>query len=344
MPEPPEVSFHRFFRTLSAVQKRSVRGKHDIREPEFDQSVVRLLLGIQKMMNDALAAEAKDVPDHAPHGPFHFDYVDADYPNAMAFSHDGYSFIGITTPFVKLLLDVARCLARSSELRQLLAIAPQSEDDDRLVAVFARLQVNSIVAHEWAHHVHGHVPQVAEPTPFDEFAGMDGNLDQQARELDADGYSAYLILSNLFESPERIGVLEQIGSDTANEADQDERLLGLFLCAHAGQFFARPYTSIAQRPAHDRSHPPSALRMDAIVQHAIGWCKQRREHLVDCSTLRNLGFFVNAVAHATTIFHGGVSWDEDIAFLRSPDGRTYCERLNRKLQTLKDNLGSASQT
>ena len=338
MAEEPAVLFHRYFSTLSAVQRNTYRGKCDVCEPTFDPSVISLLLGIQSMMNGALAAENKHIPDHVPHDPFYFDYIDSEEPNAIAFCYEEYSFIGITVPFVERCLQVARGLATSSDVVRLIGTPPQYRGSDRLVAAFTRLQLSSIIAHEWAHHVHGHVPSGHDGALFAEFAAHDGSLDLQARELDADGYSAYLILANLFASPERLSALQSIGCEHKIATAQDESLFAFFVCAIEGQLSARPFVPIHERSVYERTHPPPALRMNSIIEHARGWCRHNRPGLLHCPTMKNLGVLMTAVGAVTWQMNGGVNWDEDIRFLKSDEGRNYCDELNERVNRLKDEL------
>jgi hypothetical protein len=337
---PPEVLFHRYFSTLSAIQRKTYRGKSDICEPAFDPSIVSLLLGIQSMMNSALAAENQHVADHVPHDPFYFDYVDSEDPNAIAFCYEGYSFVGITVPFVRRCLQVARGLAAGSDVVRLIGAPPEYCGSDGLLAAFARLQLFSIVAHEWAHHVHGHLAAGEDGAPFAEFADHEGNLDLQARELDADGYSAYLILANLFDSPERVSALQGIGCEQKSAAEQDESLFALFVCALEGQLSARPFLQIHEKSVYERTHPPPALRMNSIVLHAQGWCRQNRPDLLNCHTMKNLGPIMTAVGSVTWQMNGGVSWDDDVRFLRSEEGQRYCDVLTQKVNRLKDELSA----
>jgi hypothetical protein len=75
-----------------------------------------LLIDIQRMMNDALAAgQQSTLTDGTPHR-FYFDYIDADVPNALACSYAEYSFIGVTIPLTTLLWDICNRLSASREL------------------------------------------------------------------------------------------------------------------------------------------------------------------------------------------------------------------------------------
>ncbi len=60
------------------------------------QELGSLLAVIQRVLNEALFNEKRDVPEHVDHPPFHLDYIDAAESNAHAFNTEEYSFIGLT--------------------------------------------------------------------------------------------------------------------------------------------------------------------------------------------------------------------------------------------------------
>lgn len=342
MTAPPEVIFHRYFSTLSAIQRRTHRGKLEIREPEYSAQVVDLLLGVQATMNGALGAEAKN-PDHVPHDPFHFDYIDADEANALAFCFGGYSFIGITVPFVLKLLDVGRHLGDSDDVLRLIGIQTVPRRREAIAAAFTRMQLMSVVAHEWSHHVHGHVPVGEDGALFDEFGGNDGNFDFQARELDADGYAAWLVLANTLESPERQSLLELIECSEQMAERQDDCLLAFFFCATAAQLLSRPFVSVVERPVQLRTHPPASLRMNSVIHHALGWLQMYRPMLLKRTPLAEIGRYVQVVEREMASFNGGVTWRDDVEFLKSAEGQIYTTTLNDKIAALKVEIQARKQ-
>src|SRR5712691_5865314 len=125
---PPEVVFHRFFRSkdLGPIDRQDYRGKKDL---DVLQPAVRsLLTSIQEALNEAFRNEKKGVPKHVDHPPFHFDFVDSRIPNALAFRFEDFSFIGITMPLVDILWDACDRLSRSEAVAAALGIplAPEA--------------------------------------------------------------------------------------------------------------------------------------------------------------------------------------------------------------------------
>lgn len=89
---PPEVLFHRYFQSRPHLQRDGYRGKADLDRLPPQPLPVSLLESLQGMMNEALVHENTNIPEHVDHDPFHFDYIDSNDPNALAFCSDGYSF------------------------------------------------------------------------------------------------------------------------------------------------------------------------------------------------------------------------------------------------------------
>ena len=90
---PPEIPDGYFKSVLrSPVDRENYKGKQDLEllEPKLRS----LLVGIQNTLNEALRLKKPNVAGHVDHPRFHFDYIDLKVPNALAFQHDGSSFIG----------------------------------------------------------------------------------------------------------------------------------------------------------------------------------------------------------------------------------------------------------
>lgn len=57
------------------------------------------------------------------------------------------------------------------------------------------------------------------------------------------------------------------------------------------------------------------------------WCYQNRQALHQWLTLQPFQRLMNMVATATWGMNGGDDWSEQIAFLKSPEGRAYAETV-----------------
>src|SRR5262249_40525706 len=114
VPLPPEVSFDRYFRGLKPSDQRAYEGKYDLEALE-NQNLKEALSRLQRGLNFALGNE-RPVQEHQHHPPFHMDYVRSHHVNALAFRHEGYSFVGLTMPLVETTFRLCIRLAQSADL------------------------------------------------------------------------------------------------------------------------------------------------------------------------------------------------------------------------------------
>lgn len=331
---PPEVLFHRYFQTLNPTDRETYKGKLDL--DRLEQPLVRsLLTDIQNAFNEALHGEKKDVPEHVDHPPFHLDYINSSAPNALAFRYGGYSFVGITLALINMLWDVCFHLSRSEAIAQLLGIKVTPEEYEALHVVLFRTQLSFVVSHEFTHHVHGHVcPRESESIFPSEILddGRIGSLEQQALEVDADGYAAYHVLANLIDGTGRAHAVSLLNLETQPSSVQDEALFSCFVVAVGAYLFVRPPQALNPANIYEVTHPPQAARMNCLMQQAIKWCRQNRPSLETWMTLDRFQKLMNAVAEATWGMNGGTDWAAQTEFLRSEHGVEYFRRLDSRLK------------
>ncbi len=330
---PPEVLFHRRFQRLRRQEDRELyRGKADLDRLPGEPLPVKLLEDLQTMLNAALAGE-KDVPEHADHEPFHFDYVDSDEPNALALCGDGHSFIGVTIPLLDRLWQSASRVADSADVATLLNMQLSEAErtsmnvQQRIAVGVFRLELLFIVLHEWTHVVHGHVRPDDAGFANEVLARNDGNIEQQARESDADGYAAYHMLENIINGPERAHVVSVLAMGDKTVDVQEKLLLCCFIIAVAAYLFTCEPQEVNSETAYTFQHPPQALRMNLLMKSVKTWCYQNRQTLHEWLTLQPFQRLMNLVATATWGMNGGDDWSEQIRFLKSPDGMAYAERV-----------------
>lgn len=223
---PPEVLFHRYFQ--NPTPPSSYRGKFDI--GSLAPSVESVLTDIQNSYNEAL--NAKD--DGAVQGdrpPFHFDYIDSDIQNALAFGYAGYSFIGITSALVGRISEICLHLSRSKRVAASLRTRLTLEGCEAIHTLLFRIACNFVVSHEYAHHRNGDVDLTSsESTVFSEIMDGDnvGDLDRQAMELDADAYAAIIVVKNIVERQRAVRLL-RLEAESVDA--QDEVLHSSFVVA-----------------------------------------------------------------------------------------------------------------
>ena len=331
-PIPAEVAFDRYLRTHTPY-----RGKQDLER--LSQVELRSLLGlIQQAFTLALANEKQDVPEHVDHLPIHFDFIDSDSPNAHAFCDEAhaYAYIGVTMSLVYQLGEVSVAISRSEEVTDLLNVPMTVAVRDGLHAMLFQTLWTFVAGHEYAHIVHGHSQQRGERSvTFSEFQDKDeiGDLDDQIMELDADGYGGvYHVLSNLFRDDARKHALSALQIDAKTEGYQDEVLLCCFVVAVGGFLFARPPVDVKTADVYKLTHPPQLVRLNYIMEHAIGWCRQNRPALVGWMTPPRFRMLMQPVASAIWGPRGGESWKNQIAFLESEPGKEYVRKLGENLR------------
>ena len=133
------------------------RRRHDL--SSLNPTLRDQLRAIQQSFNFALRNEKRGILGHVAHPPFHIDYVDADVESATAFRCAGYSFIAVAVSLMYSMSDVCLALSKSPEVAQALGIQHSSDDYNQLHGVMFSSLSGFIIAHEYTHHVYGHLSE-----------------------------------------------------------------------------------------------------------------------------------------------------------------------------------------
>jgi hypothetical protein len=330
MVDPPEVVFDRFLRNNIPAQYRGTfKGKLDL-EAVLEPDVRTLLIAIQSALNEALRNEKRDVLEHVPHPPIHFDYVEASVSNAIAFRSEQYSFIGVTMPLVCALWDSCAHLSRSTEVAALLGTALDPESQEKMISLLFATQLTFVVSHEYTHIVHGTLATAPDSIFVDDFVGAgEGSLMVQAHEIDADGYGVYHLLEDLLNGARRSQSVKLLDLEAKPETVQEAILFASFVIAVGAFFYIRPPIAVDSIDVYELDHPPQAARMNFVMHYATTWAKQKRPHLASGMTLDRFQQLLYAVASATWGMNGSSNWQTQTAFLQSEEGSTYINELDR---------------
>jgi len=342
MAVPPEVAFNRFFQELYPYvppvrpedrDPRLYRGRHDL--SGLPPTIQTQLHSIQEMYNGALDNEKQGVPEHVKHPPFHVDYVDSSIQNALAFRHESYSFIALTLPLIFAISDVCMLASKSAKLAILLGVQPSPDEYNDVHAVLFYMLAGFVVGHEWTHHVHGHVSGMETVFP-DEVLTTHclGDIEGQVKEIAADGYSAFHVLTNFIEASSSPMLTFLPGEDTVQ---RDQVLFSLFVIAVGAYLFFSPAPDLARTDLYTLTHPPQAVRMRFIMFEASIWCQHNRPGL-DAWMRGHFLTLMGAVAEATLGAAGARVWAEQLAFLRSEAGIRYTNTLEARLKAYKEAL------
>jgi hypothetical protein len=240
---PAEVAFDRYLRNHTPYL-----GKQDL-DRLAQQELGSLLAVIQRVLNEALFNEKRDVPEHVDHPPFHLDYIDAAGSNAHAFNTEEYSFIGLTIRLIYDFGDLCVRLSNSGQISNTLGIESTADLRNGLQAVLFQNLLSFVVSHEFTHIVHGHVDRRgAASVSFNEVHddGEVGNLEEQTMEADADGYAAYHLLANMIDGGARSQAVTALKIRDRTAEAQDEILFSCFVVAVGAFLFARRPVDVDQ--------------------------------------------------------------------------------------------------
>jgi hypothetical protein len=276
----------------------------------------QFLVDIQDVLNDSRREASTDVGHHVEHPPFYVDYIDSDVENAIAFRHEGFSFIGLTEPLIKRLWCVCDALTRVA-VDALRPALPMPIDPDASREVLFRLVLFFIVAHEYTHHVHGHT------------SCTDSNLEGQSLEIDADGYATFLVLRAIFQGPARKLSLELLTLELEPKTTQDNVLVSFFIMAVGAFFLTRPPATATPSNVYTSEHPLQVVRMNCLVREIHRWCTQDNREVSEWLTMERLNFLMGIVSKAILGPGPANGWIAQSEFLSSKQGEEYLKKLDQ---------------
>ena len=330
---PPEIILDRFVKAGSFPP--GYIGKLDI-ERVKSPSLRTFLEGLQVETNEALGTENANATGGVVHPPIHFDFLDSTIPNAHAIPLDDYWFIVLTLPLVISVSETAKALSRSERVLQLLNLKTEEmQHRDILWSFFGQILLLFLTAHEYTHLVHKHQAGTALSRMWTEFVVPDeqGAIDSQAKELNADSYSAYLNLAFLLRSERRERALLQLGREKLLRRNADELIVSCYLLALMA-FFRMRWPINVSAPLDQLSHPPAPVRIDYLLQTVGMWCSQF--DVLDqpwFTSPKITALFRAAATGGNEANQKG--WDEQVAFLTSTSGDVYRRLLFEKAEKLR---------
>lgn len=337
---PPEVVLDRIVRNELRHEDgcSGYSGKLDIDSIE-PESLRSFLDRIQRTMNEALRLEGVNASGGVEHPPFHFDYLDVtdETANAHAFQRENFSFIVVTFPMIELLWRNSHDLSRSQLILNPLRLNPEV-NLDALHGLFFQMQLSFLVAHEYTHHIHRHgVRSGNEATHIwteHQRDNASGNLDCQARELEADGYAAYIVLSHVLRGDRRNSALAGLRAAALPDIAADEILLTCCILSLLA-FFCAFWRGTSDAVSIFRvTHPPPPVRIKYAIRVAEMWCGQNGS--VPSSWFARARFQeLFRVAAQLSGEPIRLKWDTQMAFLGSPEGARYDEQLFQAFEMLR---------
>jgi hypothetical protein len=337
-----EESDDRIFKDGSYVKLYAGRLKLN----EIDDVNIRTFLASIKRTMNVWLAERRFVEHHLDDLPFHFDYIESEFPNALAFRDDSHAFIGITIPLIDKMMETCKAVSQSARIRELLGL--RSNIGDRVFEpfLFANL-LNLVVTHEFTHHVHGHVARaLKEKKFFSEFDAnkTSGDMLRQAEEADADGYGTYHVLANSLDGDRRFNAVETLELSGRSAEEIDRVVLLCFVIVSCAYFSTNGLVNVKKDDPWRGTHPPEAARLDYLMRHTGLWCQANRPNLVDLISERTFTEIMEIVSTETWGVISEVRWKEQAEWLASTDGQQYRKELSRLIDQLKDRLGNGNDS
>jgi hypothetical protein len=343
----PDVVLHRLVTSHNGPgqQFEGYIGKLNLDNVE-PESFRDFLKSLQESTNEALHLEGFNASGGTEHPPYHFDFLEVSggILNAHAFQNDDFAFIVMTLPLVELVSNLSFSLSQSPFLRQLMGIGLAPINEELLHRALFQLQFDFLLGHEYTHHVHGHCS--ASPSDslsvWTEFLRDDenGSLEKQAQELDADGYSVYLLLANLLQAENRYAsVLQAMGHLEQRSAGSDELLFTMFFVVVLNVFcaFWRKRTEVAA--FYKVVHPPPPVRINFIIRVAQMYVGQNGP-VADSWFQPSRFTKIFQIAAVNIPGSGRQTWDSQIALLQTPAGERYSQELSDAFAAARKGRGS----
>jgi hypothetical protein len=333
---PPEVILDRYFRSdeCSSVVQENYIGKQDL--DLLEPALGSLLRHIQMTLNESLREMEGKLHAGGRHPRFHFDYLQAKVSDAIAFEHKGYFFIAITMPLTHLLWRTCETLSKCPPVLAFLEVSLTVGQQESTHAALFWAQLSFILLHEYRHLCQPEFATSLTGGTITELA--EGSIESQAREVDADGYAVYHLLTRMMLAPRRPG-----SSDLLAPRASDEALLSLLIVAVGAFFYARRPVLCDIQTLYELTHPPQAARMNEVMHSVQAWSRQNRPTLESWLTLQRFQTGMHAVEDATWGTAGKGNWSQQTTFLSSEPGVRYFERLHGQVQMLLKGEGRITE-
>jgi hypothetical protein len=196
-----------------------------------------------------------------------------------------------------------------------------------------------VLGHEYGHHVLSHCVRHSPDTPLysDIINSYGGNIENQAREIQADGYAVYLVIHALLLGARRNTVAEGIPSIT------DEGHLCLFIIAAATFFFIRE-PGRTRYGENRRTYASTSGIATQRIHAPRGTLLERKQTRTTYHP--NTRAFSGVAPECQGSREGhGPAWPEQDQFGQSPAGEAYIKKLYAAYDVLQERhtQGSGSE-
>jgi hypothetical protein len=156
----------------------------------------------------------------------------------------------------------------------------------------------------------------------------------QAMEVEADGYAAHMMLTNLFD-----GVGENLYQRLDPAPPKEEFILTYFLVELGSLFYLWGPRVFDPRSIRSYDHPPALMRMNVFMQDIEKWCNDHKPHLAEWGTLERFQQIMHCVSLANEEADDLSVWQREGAFLLSEAGDHYIADLYETRGKLREEMG-----
>lgn len=339
---PREVVLDRYLRNKISTEERAVyEGKADL-ETIADEGTRGLLYTVQKAVNDAYESQRTRIIARGKHPILHFDYVRAAISNAIAFQDEDIAFVALTLPIVDEVGRTCELLATSDWVSSLFNRGRPTDDERRqLFTAFFAAQIQFVACQELGHHFHGHCSDDGQEARVREEFGRDsnprGSLEDQAKELDADGFAVHMMLRNFVAGSPRSKFLELLGSLSGES--EDTELLALLVLA-VGSFFFNRRQEFTENSISGLAHPLVTARMHFAMEEFVSWLTANRAPGASLITQARFYELMGAVWAALDPRTSARDWAEQTTFLLSANGARYLALLSETRSMLRTQMST----
>jgi hypothetical protein len=286
-----------------------------------------------------------------PIGPvtLHLDYIAKPqfpvtrFANAISFTHSGFFFVGLTYDLLELMNDICSTLSQSSLTSTLLGI--KADNPEKRIALFACLflvQIQFAIDHELGHHVHGHSSMrgsdfFSSEDPIGALLGPEDNLDQQAREVEADGYAIHMMAKNFFQADTAAHLVQRLKPTTI---PVEAFLVHFLLLCVASYLFLRPEQAFDEKRVRVPRHPFGLMRLNVVMTDFRGWAAEFRPEALPYLSQATLTDVTEAIVAAQPKLEAQLAWYAQMTFLHSAEGETYRQALYSERELLRGQMSS----
>lgn len=333
--DDPEISFHRYFRTLTNPGHRAIyRGKADL--DLLEPTLRSLLLTLQQSYNTALK-QRRNVFERGACPEFHIDYVDATIMSAFSFEFEGRAFLALSIPLITAAWRASEQLCQSQGVMDHFKTGGLV-DLGEVVTVLFLGQMSFLVAHEFAHHDRGHFSRRLETGELSNDLATNiasGSLAEQAKEIDADGWAVMLNVDHWFSGGGRGSVLRALKAGEADDPQADQLLLTFFVASVCAALLLWRPQHVDERNAYELSHPPQAARIERILLTIDMWARDSRPLLVLEAQQHRFPALTAAIEDALAPMTGFQNWQQQVGFLRTSAGECYIHALIEQSESIR---------